>query len=128
MRSPAANDCAAPPEVANVNTPPVDTATVPMLDPFFFTVYVAAAVGFALRVPLDPLKFMRLRALQLPRSEGFERLAAPWHLEAGDRLLLGNLATWRRLDDDELVARVKAGQPPIDPESNEYQFSAIVTV
>jgi serine/threonine protein phosphatase PrpC len=78
--------------------------------------------------PLDPFKFMRLRALQLGAGEGFERLAVPWTLQPGDHLLLGNLATWRSFDDAELVAHMAAGQPPIDRTSNKYQFSAIVTV
>jgi hypothetical protein len=77
--------------------------------------------------PLDPFTFKRERGMQVGYGS-FERLASPWPLEPGDALLLGNLATWRVFDDSELVARVSAGQPPLDPTSDEYQFSAIVTV
>jgi hypothetical protein len=77
--------------------------------------------------PLDPFKFKRERGLQVGYSS-YERLPRPWSLQPGDSLLLGNLATWRRFDDAELVARVQAGEPPLDPSNNEYQFSAIVRV
>jgi hypothetical protein len=43
--------------VINVNTPPVEIATVPMGEPFLLMVYVAVEVGFVPAVPAAPEKF-----------------------------------------------------------------------
>ncbi len=56
-RSPDARDLLVPLVVVNVNAPPVEIETAPMVVPFFLTSYAAVLVGFVPTVPADPAKF-----------------------------------------------------------------------